>query len=243
MAAKVLISGSGETVVCFHDEMGRVWTPLNDRLAERRTVYAPYHPGWDDLGDLEQMDTIWELLLYYRDIIEELRLERPALVGSSFGAMVAAEFAATFPELVSRIVLIAPIGLWRDDEPVADLWGLPQPTLNALLWADPECQAAVDDSAGAGSPAVALARYLASTSAAHFVWPVPERGLVRRLRRVKAPTLLIWGKKDGVVPVSYAGDFAAHLGTSTTVLVDGAAHNVHLEHPEVVAAAIQDFLS
>ena len=63
---------------------------------------------------------------------------RATLVGHSFGGMVAAEIAANNPERVDRLVLIAPIGLWRDDHPVPDISGIPPEQLPGLVLADPE---------------------------------------------------------------------------------------------------------
>src|SRR5579864_5435792 len=51
-------------------------------------------------------------------MIRMLGLERPAALGQSFGGMVAADLAATFPRLFSRLVLLSPMGLWRDDAPI-----------------------------------------------------------------------------------------------------------------------------
>jgi len=241
LVAKVLAGGTGDPVVYFHGASGNAWTPLHDRLAERFTVYAPWHPGWDTLDDLELFDSLLDLVLYYVDIFDALGLERPDCVGHSFGGMVAAEIAAIRPDRVRRVALIAPWGLWRDDQPVADIWGMPPGRVAELLWHDPRSDVAAA-SAPAADPEAMLRSYLASSAAAHFVWPIPDRHLDRRLRRITAPTLLVWGQQDRLVPVSYAQDFAARLPDATVRLIDAAAHNVHLEHPGAVAAAIAQHL-
>ena len=40
-----------------------------------------------------------------------------------------------------------------------------------------------------------------------FVWPIPDKGLKKRLHRITAPTLVLWGEQDGLVPPIYASDF------------------------------------
>ena len=76
-------------------------------------------------------------MLYYNELLDALGLPRATLVGHSFGGMVAAEIAATNPERVDQLVLIAPVGLWRDDHPIPDFSGVPPERLPGLLLADP----------------------------------------------------------------------------------------------------------
>ena len=68
-----------------------------DDLSTSRKVYAPAHAGSVDLADLEALDGLWDLLLYYDDLFAALGLQKFDLVGHSFGGMVAAEYAATYP--------------------------------------------------------------------------------------------------------------------------------------------------
>jgi pimeloyl-ACP methyl ester carboxylesterase len=240
--ARVYVAGTGDPVVYFHGAAGHAWTGLHDRLAQRFTVYAPMHPGWDNMADLDQFDSVADLVLYYADVLDALGIGRAALAGHSVGGMAAAEFAAIRPDRASRVALIAPWGLWRDDEPAADIWSQSPGQLAALLWHDPDGEMARAH-APVMEPEALLRAYLAGAAAAHFTWPIPDRGLRRRLHRVTAPAVLIWGREDKVVPPSYAADFAALLPDSRTVLVDGASHNVHIERESAVAAAITDHLT
>jgi pimeloyl-ACP methyl ester carboxylesterase len=79
------------------------------------------------------------------------------------------------------------------------------------------------------------------TTVAKFVWPIPERGLERRLPRISAPTLVVWGADDAVVPRSYADLFAAAIPDSHVAVIDGAGHMVPLERTEAVSEAIEHF--
>jgi pimeloyl-ACP methyl ester carboxylesterase len=240
--ARLYVAGAGDPVVYLHGASGHAWTGLHDRLAERFTVYAPMHPGWADMADLDHLDSVADLVLYYVDILDALGVASAALIGHSVGGMAAAELAATRPDRVSGVALVAPWGLWRDDEPVADIWSQPPARLASLLWHEPEGDVAKAH-APAAEPEALLRSYLAGAAAAHFTWPIPDRGLYRRLHRVTAPTLLVWGREDKVVPASYAADFAALLPDSRTLLLDDAGHNVHIERAGDVAAAVIDHLA
>ena len=114
---RVKTAGAGPPVVFLHGAYGLQWDPFLDNLSQSHTVYAPEHPGTTPGAPdaLKPLDNLWDLVLYYYELFDELGLDAPAVIGHSFGGMVAAEIAATNPERVSKLVLIDPIGLWRDD--------------------------------------------------------------------------------------------------------------------------------
>src|SRR3954470_6509782 len=81
---RVQVRGSGEPVVFLHGAGGLLWDPFLDDLAERHTVYAPEHPGSGESTGLEHLEGIWELVLYYYELFDQLGLRSPAVVGHSF---------------------------------------------------------------------------------------------------------------------------------------------------------------
>src|SRR5690606_31650938 len=169
-------------------------------------------------------------------------------VASSVGAMLALEVAAVRPEAFEQLVLIAPLGLWDDEDPVADPFGHTLSEQRALLTADPaasapffddppECDAAERVERG-------MRRYLTRTSVASLVWPIPEHGLATRLHRVTCPVTLVWGAADRLVAPRYAERFAARLPNVAAVhLVEGAGHLAEWDRPAAVAAHVDRALS
>src|SRR6267154_5067700 len=136
-ANPVIIKGEGAPVVYLHGPFGQEWDGFLDDLALHRRVYAPANAGAEETEDLDHLDGFSDLVLYYDDLFDRLGLERVDLVGHSFGGMVAAEYAATFPHRVGKLVLIDALGLWRDDIPVEDhLLAAPEKQI-ALLFKDP----------------------------------------------------------------------------------------------------------
>ena len=91
--------------------------------------------------------------------------------------------------------------------------------------------------------AVQLRRAREDSSVARFIWPIPDKGLARRLHRVQAPTLLLWGDDDRIVPPAYANDFAAALADSRIQTIAAAGHLPQIEQPHDTLAAIRAFLS
>src|SRR5262249_45299273 len=76
---------------------------------------------------------------------------------------------------------------------------------------------------------------------AKFLFPIPENGLERRLHRITAPTLLLWGRQDRLVVPRYGTLFAEKIPRARLETIDDAGHLLLLERPEAVAAALARF--
>ena len=198
--AKVKVAGGGPPVVYLHPAGGPAWDPFLDALAERHTVYAPDHPGTGATARdaIQRVPSLWDLVLIYDELLDGLGLERVPLVGASFGGMVACEIAAHRRRAITALVLLDPIGLWRDDAPVAQYMTMTPDELAAVLFRDPEgpaAQAALALPSDRDERATAMADMVwAMAATGKFVWPIPDKGLARRLHRVTAPVLLIWAQ-------------------------------------------------
>jgi pimeloyl-ACP methyl ester carboxylesterase len=243
----VLTKGDGPALVYLHGLMGQAWDPLLDGLARSWTVYAPALAGAEEPDELKAFDSIHDLVLYLDDVLRSIRIDRFVLVGHSFGGMLAAEYAAHFPERVSKLVLIDPLGLWRDDAPVADfLYLTPEKqarlvlgevdaeTIKAVLALPNDPHAKVRES---------VRRITSMASILHFTWPIPERGLSKRLHRIEADTLLVWGAQDKLVPKIYAEDFGAALRRSSLEVIEGAGHTPQFAKAAAVLDSLHRFLA
>jgi pimeloyl-ACP methyl ester carboxylesterase len=257
----VVLQGTGPALVYFHGPWGLTWSPFLDELARDFTVHAPRHPGTSPEApeDVYHLDGLWDLVLCYDELLTALGLSEVVLVGHSFGGMVACELAAAYPARVRRQALLAPLGFWRDADPVAN-WMLMDPqALRARMFRDPDGEAARamfgappgESEAGVapfgqtGETAVAarVAQTWAMGVTGKFIWPLPDKGLRRRVHRVTAPTLLLWGKDDRVAPPVYADEFTRRIPGARLQVVDGAGHAPHLEQPQAVARTVRDFLT
>lgn len=245
---RVLSKGRGPSLVFFHGPWGLAWDPFLDELAQSFTVHAPEHPGTTpgEPDTIHHVDTLWDLVGCYDELLDHLELAETVLVGHSFGGMMACEIAAARPARTRRLVLIDPIGLWRDDAPVTNWMLVPPQDLPAWVFHDPRGAAAREVFAlPAGQEEAALAKtqlMWAMGATGKFIWPIPDKGLKKRIHRVTAPALLVWGREDRLVPVSYAEVFASRLVSAKTEVIDDAGHAPHLERPEPVTRLVQAFL-
>jgi len=247
---EVEVAGSGPPLVYLHGPWGlgpdRTFVA---RLAETHTVYAPKHPGTSQ-GDPDAVHRLtgWlDLIVYYGELLDRLNLGTPAFVGHSFGGLVAAELEAAAPKSADRLVLIDPVGLWRDDLPVKNWMLLNDKERRPSLFADPNGEAAQRFFGVPSDPAeradVLTQLIWAQACTGKFVWPIPDRGLKNRAHRIVAPTLIVWGQADRIIAPAYAAEFAKAIAGAQTALIDKAGHLPHLEQTDAVVQAVRGFLA
>ena len=217
------------------------WIPFLDILARERTVVVPSLPGFPG-GERGHtvLDSHLDWVLAVRHLLLKAGLDGADLVGSSVGGSFAAEIAAIWPGSVRHLALIAPWGLFDEKEPMTDPWAQRAPEVPGLLCADPERWNRLEaEPEGVNSPEWPIEQVRASEAAARAFWPLGNTRLEKRLPLIAAPTLLIWGEEDRVVPRSYADRFAAAVaGHSEIRTIAGAGHLAELDKPDEVAAAI-----
>lgn len=250
MTPHIKVAGSGPPVVFLHGAAGLAWDEFLDTLAAHHTVYAPEHPGTTagDPDSISHLDNLWDLVLYYYELLDELELQSVPIIGYSFGGMIAAELAATNPERVSKLILLSPIGLWLDEVPIQN-WMIitPATDLPKYLFYDPSGPVAQKVLGMPEDPellAQAQTQFFWSMACTgKFVWPIPDKGLKKRIHRIKAPTLIVWGKEDRLVSSVYAQEFASRIAGAQVELVDQAGHMPQLEQHPKVSELVQEFLS
>jgi pimeloyl-ACP methyl ester carboxylesterase len=243
----LLEAGAGPPLLYLHGTWATDGGPFLERLADSGRVIAPRLPGFGDSTGSEHLLDLPDLIYYQLDLLDALELRGLPLIGHSLGGMVAAELAAVQPERFSHLVLLAPLGLWNAEYPVPDFFAFSPPDLAAALYADPESpvaqQAARVPLEEEERISYELERAKGLATSAKYLWPIPNRGLAKRLHRVRAPTLLVWGERDGLVSPRYAADFQARLPHARLEILPNAAHLPMVEQPERLAALVEEFLA
>jgi pimeloyl-ACP methyl ester carboxylesterase len=221
------------------------WIPFLDELAKSRTVVVPSLPGYPGATGHTLLDTHLDWLVAVRQLLVKAGLEGEDLAGSSCGASFAAEMAALWPHKVKRIALIAPWGLFDEKDPATDVWAQRPDEQPGILCADPEIWKALKAvPPGANSVEWPIEQVRASEAAARAFWPLGNTKLEKRLPLILAPTLLLWGEKDRVMPRSYADTFAKGITGKTTIrTIAGAGHLAELDQPAATAKAILEFMN
>ena len=247
---RVLSKGEGPAVVFFHGPWGLAWDPFLDELARSFTVHAPEHPGTSPgrPDDIYHLDGVWDLVLCYDELLDALGLSGATLRGSLLrrhgrlrggggpSRPVSAAWCSSTRSASGARTRRFPTGC-------SCLTGTSPATSFATPTARPP--------GGCSRPRrIPEARVMARVglqwamgATGKFLWPIPDKGLKKRIHRIQAPTLVVWGKEDRIVPPVYAEEFARRIPGAAVEIVDQAGHAPHLEQPEAVARLVRDFLA
>ena len=235
----VWTAGEGDPVVFLH---GAGTAPGFDpllALADRHRVIVPHHPGFGSSADDPTVDSVHDYVLHYLDLFDLLGLDTLSLVGHSLGGYLAATLAIEQTARIRRLVLGAPFGLRVREHPTVDFFSIPDEEVPSYLVADLSLFAGMPMPP---PPEFLAERYRESTSFARIAWNRPyDLKLPRWLHRVGAPTLVLWGEADRLIPVGQAPVWAGLIPGAEVRTLPGIGHLLFHETPEAVTA-IADFL-
>jgi pimeloyl-ACP methyl ester carboxylesterase len=160
------------------------------------------------------------------------------------GGMFAAELAAICPCLVRRLVLVNPFGVWLDDVTPPDPFTMSDEDLRLQKWHDPAFADLEPSSLAANSEPAERATFRARNlaMATKFMWPLPDRGLRKRLPFVQASTLVIHGRSDGLLPVASSEEFVRLIPQARLCVIEGAGHLPMVEREAEFLRAVTSFL-
>ena len=186
-------------------------------------------------------------------LLDRLGIGRASVVGSSMGGRIAWFFAAEEPGRVDKLVLMAPDGFAGPGRAYGRTPEVPV-TARLLPYVLPERLLRATLARAYGDPSVlteeVFARYRDMLLA-----PGVRRAILARigqgvlvdpepiLRRIRAPTLLVWGEKDALVPFSNAADYAKALPASALVSFPELGHVPHEEAPARSLEPVRAFLA
>ncbi len=258
-------TGSGPALLLIHGigDSSDTWRPVAEVLAQQHMVIAPDLLGHGRSEKPRADYTVGGFANGMRDLLSLLGLDRVTVVGHSLGGGVAAQFAYQYPERCERLVLVSSGGIGRTVSPllrmaavpgaeaVMPLLGLPAVRLASRLGAgllrmfdtalggDAEEMLAVFDALPGTEARRAILRTLRSG--------VDWRGQVitmldRAYLTDGVPTLIIWGRRDAIIPLGHGRLAHAVLAGSELEVFDEAGHFPHHTDPGRFAAVVRDFV-
>jgi pimeloyl-ACP methyl ester carboxylesterase len=240
----LLRGGTGEPVLFLHAAGGAgQWLEFHDLLARRFEVLAPDHPGFGGSDELPEVEAMDDLVYHYLDVIDRLGLDRPHVVGASFGGWIAAELAVAAPHAIRSLTLLSAAGLRLPEHPVTDIFFLTPPQLADTLFHDPALAAGFLPA----EPDIdtVLAAYRDTTALARFSWTpfLCNPKLERRLRRITAPTLVVWPDDDKLIPIAHGHRYAEQIPDARFTVVPDCGHAMYFERPAEFGQITTDFLA
>jgi len=222
--------------------LGNLWLDYHNTLAQNFHVFAPDTPGFGLTERPDWMRDMSDYILFFRDLLDELELDRPMLVGHSLGGWMAAEVAVWYPERVKKLVLSNAVGIRVKGTPIADLFAMNVQELIAASFDNP--MAALPLMPAEFNTEYLLLQYSQLTTLASLAWnPNYDPKLERRLASVKCPTLVIWGQNDRLIPPAYGEAYHRLIANSELVILEGTSHMPMFEKHEEWSRIICQFLS
>jgi pimeloyl-ACP methyl ester carboxylesterase len=236
--------GSGEPLVYLHGGTGGSagggsLSTFADLLAERFEMFIPTHPGWGVSTGIEHIENSIDMALYYHDFFDQMGLTSAHVVGTSLGGMFAAEIAAINGSYVRKLVLAAPAGLLRKELPYLPPDTPPEVAARAAFMNPPAPPVMTPEE----QAEAAKRRARATSSSGKFFSPDQDGGFEKRIHRIKAPTLLLWGAHDGLVNPQYGPVWQSLIPGSQLVIMPDAAHVPMLENRDEFVRIVTQFLA
>jgi 2-hydroxy-6-oxonona-2,4-dienedioate hydrolase len=243
-------AGDGEAVIMIHGLGGSIesWTNNFDELAKSLHVLAIDLPGFG-LSDKPKMKYT---IKFFKHVIvrflQQLQIDQVSIVGSSLGGHIAAEVAIDHPDLLKRLVLISPPGALPSSFKGTPALKRYAKVVNAKsIQQVKQALFAVDNKQVDDSYAQLVYQKMSMSGAREaflsaLAGSAQAPRLNNRLQKIKAPTLLLWGKEDKMIPVKFVEPFIK-MKNCRIVLLENCGHRAHVDKPELFNRIVVDFLS
>jgi pimeloyl-ACP methyl ester carboxylesterase len=234
---EVRVQGSGPDLLLLHDIFALEHdADLIGALARTATVHAPVHPGFGAAPRPHWCDSVQDLVYLYLEYAETRRLDDVTVIGCGLGGWIGAELAVTRPAWLSRLVLVDSFGIrvgGVEDRDIADIFVVTWDQLRRLAIADEQLSARLLSVSARSDEEVAMLAQRQEGAALYGWQPYFHNPkLRRRLTRVSAPTLVVWGERDEIVGIDYGRALAAAIPGARFAVIAGASHHPQIERTE-----------
>jgi len=228
------------------------WLPWASRLAAQRALILPDLLGFGHSDRISAPDPSYTLksrAASLAGILDNLGVAQVDIVGGSYGGAVAARFALDYPARVRRVVFLG-AAIYPRPNPFARSEDLPFGIGRAMAWhmlAGGPFGFIAQNCRGLPNCRWLRLAHVEGTTDALMAMSYTQRhtpedsALPQEVARITAPSLVIWGGDDQIIPVADGDRLARELKTHISIVAD-AGHMPYIEQPEKVAERILDFL-
>lgn len=243
--------GTGPLLVLLHGVLGdrRLWRPQLEALSDRFTVIAWDCPGCGESDDPQESVRLPQFAGWLAGLIAALGLDRPHVLGLSWGAGLALELYSRYPTLPRSLVLAAAYAGWAGSLPAEEVERRRQQCLReSNLPPRQFVPGWIPDLLTDAAPPAMVDAVMEIMAGFH---PVGFRTMVQAfaqadlrevLPRISVPTMLLYGAADLRSPLSVAQSLHTRIPDSHLVVVPGVGHLSNVEAPERFNSEVRDFL-
>ena len=177
----------------------------------------------------------------------ESGIEKPYVIGSSLGGQITAEYASSNPDNIEKLILVSPAGVMKQSTPALDAY-----IMAALYPNEQSAKNAFEMMEGSGHEVDAkivqgfIERMQLPNAKLAFMSTIlglkNADVITKKLHSILAPTLIIWGGNDPVIPIQHADEFVSSIKDCRFFRMDGCGHTPYVQDPETFSSVVLNFL-
>lgn len=175
-------------------------------------------------------------------------IKRPNLIGSSLGGQISADFAASYPQDIEKLILVSPSGVMKQSTPALDAY-----IMAALYPNEQNAKNAFEMMEGSGKkiPEKIVNGFIERMQLpnAKLAFMSTLLGLknsklvLTKLQTISIPTMIIWGSNDPVIPIIHLDSFVSAIQDCRFFRMDGCGHTPYVQEPHLFASKVLEFFN
>jgi len=252
------VQGEGSPLVLVHGFLDslKTWRRNVNVLAQNHRVYAIDVLGFGSSDRVrDHIYTLKQQAAFLKEFFDSQNIKKADLVGHSMGGALALQFAYDFPDSLHKLVLVAPATYIYASLPRNGLRRVPRPISRGVLGIYEMMQGdranpvrfAYGDPAQIKDDSVQFRNQMMRRRGQHDALismskSKRESDVPQEMHQVNAPTLIVWGKKDRVVPMQHAQKHLEELPNARLEWIENAGHLPHEEAPDAFNTLVSGFL-
>ena len=239
---------SKKTLVLVHGlgASGDRWARVIPLFAKNFHVVAPDLIGFGRSDKPSEDYTLEFFSNFLNDFFEHTGISDMFMIGSSMGGQIAAVYAVAHPQAIEKLVLVSPAGFMTKSTAALDAYVM------AALYPNRDMAAhAFDLMDGSDIPVdraiaddfvIRMKQHNAKFAFMSTLLGLQNSKLTRSdLQAITAPTMLVWGSDDPVIPISHAENFTVSIPNCQFLTMGGLGHTPYVQDPEAFAKLVLGF--
>lgn len=181
------------------------------------------------------------------NFLQKLEIKKTHIIGSSLGGQITADFTSKNQDMIENLILVSPSGIMKHSTPALDAYVL------AALY--PNIEGAKNAFQMMAGPTKKVNDEIISDFVERMKLPNAKMAfmstllglknaevITKSLAKISAPSLIVWGENDPVIPIKYADDFVSSIKDCRFVTMDDCGHTPYVDDPKRFSKLVLDFL-
>ncbi len=224
------------------------WSNAIPHFSDQYRVIVPDLIGFGQSDKPTTDYTIDFFVNFLEKFVVALDIKHPSIIGSSLGGQISAEYASLHSQEMEKLVLVSPSGIMKKSTPALDGY-----MMAAMYPNKTSAKNAFELMEGSGKHVEEeiisgfVERMQLPNAKLAFMSTIlglkNSKSIKSNLESISAPTLLIWGTDDPVIPIIHAEGFVSSIKNCIFYKMNGCGHTPYVQDPKAFASKVLDFLN